>query len=327
MSDGHFVLIKKEKISEMVVGSQIPSSDYATISPTGEFVQFKYVEDNKKVTPTIVEPGIWSITPETGSLTLYKTEFSKENILSSFSHTEMISRKINSFFSKLDIYKKYGIEVPKRGMLLYGPAGTGKTSSLKFVANSHVSDGKTAVLLWPTDKVGAHDVKELTKSFEYKGVEKLILIAEDLGGVEVEEVKMESRSSLLALLDNQEKTFKIPTLILATTNHPEVFNGNLTNRPGRFSDKIEVGFPNASARKELFKFYLKEKVTDELLETITQKKYEEFTPAHIQEVLLRSELYDLTIEDTVEEIAQEIKKYKTMFKDKRVIGINEDYYE
>lgn len=324
---GFFEVIYKKKISEMQIKDRVCESDYATVAPTGEFVQFKYVEENKTIAPTIVNPGIWSITPENMHLTLYRTEFSKESILSSFTHTEIICKKINAFFNKLGIYKKYGIDVPKRGVLLYGPPGTGKSTALKQVANHHVSDGKTTVLLWPTDKVSASDVKDFIKSFEYKNVEKLILIAEDLGGVEVEEVKMESRSSLLSLLDNQEKAFKIPTLILATTNHPEVFNGNLTNRPGRFSDKIEVGFPDKQARKELFKFYLKDKVTDELLEKIGDKKYKEFTPAHIQEVLLRSELYDLSIETTVEEIAEEISKYKKMFQTKRVIGLNEDYYE
>lgn len=324
---GSFELIAKTKLADMNVGEKLAESDFASVVPTGEFVQFKYVdEDNKKV-PTIVHPGIWSIgqsaNKDTG-LALFQTEFVKEDILPTFCHTKAITEKINKFFSKLDIYKKHGIEVPKRGMLLYGPGGTGKTSSIKLICNEYASDKHTAVILWPSDKIGASDVKEFIKTFEYKDVSKMILVVEDLGGVEVEEVRVESRASLLSLLDNQEKTFTIPVLILATTNHPEIFNGNLTNRPGRFSDKIEVGYPKSDARKELFKFFLKERATEALIERAGDKKYEKFSPAHLQEVLIRSELYDSSVEDTMDEIAAEIKAYEKAFVNKRQIGMTGD---
>lgn len=266
--------------------------------------------------------------PEPGvGLKLYKTEYVKEDILTDFCHTKTITTKVDKFFSKLHIYKKYGVEVPKRGMLLYGPAGTGKTASIKIVSETYAKDGKTAVILWATDKISASDVKEYIKHFSYNGVEKLILVAEDLGGVEVDEVKVESRSSLLALLDNQEKTFTIPTLILSTTNHPEIFNSNLVNRPKRFDDKIEVGYPKSDARKQLFKFYLKENVTDQLLDLIATTKFNQFSAAHIQEIMIRSELYDMTIEDSMNDIAADVKKFEKMFQEKRKLGLDSEYYE
>lgn len=324
---GSFELIAKTKLSDLNVGEKLTESDFATVVPTGEFVQFKYVDEENKKQPTIVHPGIWSISisaqKDTG-LALFPTEFVKEDILSTFCHTKTITEKINKFFSKLDVYKKHGIEVPKRGMLLYGPGGTGKTSSIKLICNEYAQDKHTAVVLWPSDKIGASDVKEFIKTFEYKDVSKMILVVEDLGGVEVEEVRVESRASLLSLLDNQEKTFTIPVLILATTNHPEIFNGNLTNRPGRFSDKIEVGYPKAEARRELFKFFLKDKVRPELVEKIGDKKYEKFSPAHLQEVLIRSELYDLSVEETMDQISDEIRQYEKAFVNKRQIGMTGD---
>jgi SpoVK/Ycf46/Vps4 family AAA+-type ATPase len=189
--------------------------------------------------------------------------------------------------------------------------------------------GKTAIILWPTDKIDPHDVKEFIKSFRYKDVEKFILIAEDLGGVEVDEVKVKSYSSLLALLDNQEQAFKVPTIIVATTNHPEVFLGNITNRPGRFSDKIEVGYPDKEARIELCKFFLNEKASEDVLEEVAKKKYAEFSPAHIQEIALRADLYDLSIVDSMKQINDEIAQFKKMFTKKKEVGINggPEYYD
>jgi len=43
---------------------------------------------------------------------------------------------------------------------------------------------------------------------EYDGVDKLILVVEDIGGVEQKEVSRPSDSSLLSLLDNQKKLLK-----------------------------------------------------------------------------------------------------------------------
>lgn len=324
---GHFILKSKVNLNTAEVGTKISESDFVTTLSDGHFIQMEYVDDNKEKEPYDVHAGIWSIASYGGVLKLEKTEFSKENILESFVSTKQITDKIDAFFNKLDIYKKYGIVVPKRGVLLYGPPGTGKSSSLKLLANTYNALGNTAVILWPTDKIDPHDVKEFIKSFRYNDVNKLILIAEDLGGVEVDEVKVKSYSSLLALLDNQEQAFKVPTVIVATTNHPEVFLGNITNRPGRFSDKIEVGYPDIEARKELVKFFLKERATDDVLEEVSKKKYAEFSPAHIQEIALRSDLYDLSIVESMKQINDEISQFKKMFTKKKEIGLTNDYYD
>lgn len=322
----HFKVKSKIHLDDLPIGHTVSESDFALMTPAGQFVQFEHVQESKDREKYPVEPGIFSIVEKNDRLELEKTTFVKETILTNFCHTEKITTKISCFFNKFSVYKKYGIEVPKRGILLYGPPGTGKTSSIKLVANNYASDGKTSIIVWPTDKIGAGDVKDFIKTFEYKNVEKMILIAEDLGGVEIDEVKVKSQSSLLSLLDNQEKTFSIPVLILATTNHPEIFNGNLTNRPGRFSDKVEVGYPKPEARQELFKFYLQDKATDALVEKIGYKKYEKFSPAHIQEIMLRAEIYDLSIETSMDEISTEIDKYEKLFQNqKRQIGLDGGY--
>jgi SpoVK/Ycf46/Vps4 family AAA+-type ATPase len=325
----HFILKAKHKLAELPVGTRIDECDFVTTLNSGEFVQMTYVDDDNTKTPYIVKPGIWNITRENNAIKLEVTEFSKEDILESFVKTKNVTDKIDCFFNKLHIYKKYGIETPKRGVLLYGPAGSGKSTIIKLVSKKYAKDNNTAIVIWPTDKIDPNEVKEFIKSFEYKDVTKLILIAEDLGGVEVDEVKVKSYSSLLALLDNQEKAFRIPTLVVATTNHPEAFLGNITNRPGRFSDKIEVGYPSSEDRQELFKFYLKERVTESLVNKMGDKKYGKFTPAHIQEIALRSDLFDLTVEQSIDSIAEEISEYEKMFqgKNKKSFGIQHDYYD
>jgi SpoVK/Ycf46/Vps4 family AAA+-type ATPase len=316
----HFKIKSKKKLSEMNVGDTLPESDFCTLTEDGLFVQLEYVEEDEEPKPYVVKPGIFAITADRSGLYLEPAGFTKDKILDEFVHTKTITERIDKFFSKLHVYYEHGIEVPKRGILLYGPAGSGKSTSISKVSETYVKDGKTLIIVWTTDKYESHDVKTFIKSFKYEGVEKLILIAEDIGGVEISEVKMKSDPSLLSLLDNQGRTFTIPTLILATTNFPEIFLGNLTNRPNRFDDKIEVGYPSPEYRLAILKFFNKNECSKEEEDAIKANRCSEFTPAHIREVILRSAIFDKTIVETIKEMTEEIELFKKAFSKRKSTG-------
>lgn len=318
---GYFTIKSKKKLSEIETDEQLPESDYATLTPDGYFVQLEYHStEDAKLQPYPVKPGIWAIAKSMSNLVLLPSSFTKDKILESFVNTKEICEKIDCFFRNIHVYKEWDIEVPKRGVLLHGPQGTGKSSSLTQVANKYGTDGRTAVIIWHTDKFESYQVKDFIKSFEYRGVDRLILIAEDLGGVEIDQARMKSDSSLLSLLDNQEKTFTIPVLIVATTNFPENFLGNLTNRSGRFDDKIKVGHPSAEARVELLKFYAKGKETEEAVKLMGSTKCKDFPPAHIREVVIRSAIYERSMVDVILEMCREIEEYTAMFQDSKRMG-------
>jgi len=316
----YFKLKNKIKLSEMTETDKLYESDFATITPEGMFVQLELVEETNKVYDYPIKPGIWTMQEEFGNLKLQATEFTKENLLDSFINTKSITDKIDCFFNRLHVYKEYGIEVPKRSALLYGPQGTGKTSSVKRIVETYLATGDTAIVIWPTDKFEAYSVKNFIKCFKYEGVNKLILIVEDIGGVEMDQVKMKSDSSLLSLLDNQEKTFKIPVYILATTNFPEIFLGNLTNRPGRFDDKIEMPNPDAGYRTTLLKFFYKKDLPENVEKLIASERYKDFSPAHLKESVLRSALHDVSLEQALISIHEEISTYNKDFQKKGKIG-------
>ncbi|HLX53390.1 MAG TPA: AAA family ATPase, partial [Aquella sp.] len=256
-NNGYFTVKSKVQLDELELDAVISESDYSTLTPSGAFVQLEYHEASEVSIPDfIVKPGIWVINhSQAQGMFLSHTSFVVDKILEDFVHTKHITDKIDLFFDKIQVYYDMGFEIPKRAALIYGPAGTGKSTAITKVSKKYNADGKTAIVVWPTSKYEAQNVKDFVKSFKYEGVERLIMIIEDIGGVEVDQVRMKSDSALLSLLDNQEKTFTIPVFIIATTNFPEVFLGNLTNRPNRFDDKIEVGFPEARFRSALLKFF------------------------------------------------------------------------
>lgn len=321
---GKFTIQAKNRLADMAIGDEIPESDFSTLDD-GVFVQLKYhEEDERKATPYSVTPGLWTIVKK-ASLELQSTSFVTDKLLETLVKTKDVTDKVECFFRNLHVYKEEGIEVPKRSILLYGPPGGGKTSAINKIAQKYAVDGKTAIVVWTTDKFESCDVKDFIKRFEYKGVEKLILIIEDIGGGEIENKRLGSDASLLSLLDNKEKTFQIPVLILSTTNYPENFMGNLTNRPERFDDKIKMPAPNAAERQELLKFFGKGRETAGALELMAQKKTDGFTPAHMKEVVIRSRIYEKTMIEVIGEMLKEVEIYNKGFQEgKGNLGIGND---
>lgn len=319
---GHFKVKSKKKLADMQIGDVVEESNFACIDQ-GTFIQLEYIETDESH-PYIVKPGIYSIAKGMQGLELHPTSFVEEHLLKDLAKTKEIEHTIDSFFSNLDVYKELKI-FPRRGMLLFGPGGSGKTSSAISVINKYIENDKSiAVILWSTDKFEANDVKSFVKRFEYEGVEKLILLAEDIGGLEMDE-RAPSPAGLLSLLDNKEMIFKIPIFTIATTNFPEMFLENLTNRPGRFDDKIEVGYPGAESRQKLIQFYLKDAATPDIIDLIASKKYDNFTPAHIQEILLKMKLFKLTAEQAINKIASEIELVKNSFTKKKKLGFHDEF--
>lgn len=318
---GKFKIKAITDLSQVEVNHEICESDYSTLTPEGKFVQLEYLEDKSDPEPYKVEPGIYTICQSMSGLYLEKTTFTKDDILEDFVNTREIEDKAACFFRNVHKYKELGFEVAKRNMLLWGPPGTGKTTALAKVCNKYITEGNTAVVIFPTEKFEAYQVKDFIKSFQYVGVDRFILVMEDVGGVEMEEVRRSSDSGLLSLLDNQEKTLKIPTLIIATTNFPEVFMGNLTNRPGRFDDKIKAGYPSGEARIRLFEFFAKQETSESVKTLLSAKSASDMSPAHIKEAVIRSVIHEKSQEVAVKEVLQEISDYKKAFSETHGVGL------
>lgn len=317
---GSFKLLKITDLSQLNENTVIPESDYSITTQDGKFIQFKFSEETRVQARYNVNPGIWKIVKTMQGYALEKTSFVKDLILEEFTNTKKIEEAVNCFFNNLHLYKEFGIEVPKRGVLLYGPAGSGKTTAISKCIDQYTKDGKTAVIVWHSAKMEAYEIKDFISTFDYKGVDKIILVIEDLGGVENENMRIASDQSLLSLLDNQEKTFTIPVMIIATTNFPENFASNLTNRAGRFDDKIEVGYPDANARMALLKFFAGDWATPEALEFVSNKKCEKLAPSQLRESYIRCRIHSKPLLETLKELTTEAELYEKAFSKRSGMG-------
>lgn len=314
---GKFKVKAITDLDNVEVGQELQESDYSTLTSKSKFVQLEYVEEkDKEPTPFKVPPGIYTIMNNMTGFYLEKTKFTSDSILEEFVNTKEIEEKADCFFRNVHKYKDLGFDVATRKMLIYGPPGSGKSTAIAKVANKYFDMGKTAIVIYPTEKYEAYQVKDFIKTFHYDGVERLILIMEDVGGVEMEEVRRGADAGLLSLLDNNEKTLKISTLVIATTNFPEVLMGSLTNRPGRFDDKIKAGYPPAAARVKLMEFFAKREMATNEQGLLTAKSADSLSPAHLKEALVRSVIHEKSLEIALKEVIQEIQDYQKAFKDR-----------
>jgi len=294
----------------------ISESDLCLTLPEG-IVQLKHNAKTDVDTITI-DPGVYSIIAGDG-IELRKTTLKIDNLLESVDNTHKILEEYNTFFNKLHIYEELSLQ-PKRAILLWGPPGTGKSSSINKVISQMTSGTNDAVaLLWNTSQIKPESVYNLL-NFRLQYTDKckrVLLVMEDIGGVESTYTDYKYTSAgMLNLLDGIDITFKLPTFIIATTNNPNNLVDSLADRPGRFDKLIKMWYPNATERINLVAFIAKRTLTESEIAAISHKKADDFSIAHLKEIVIRNKISDKSIEDIIDEMSKHKELLKNDFQGK-----------
>lgn len=193
-----------------------------------------------------------------------------------------ILNDIQTFWKSKPIYKKYNY-VYKRGILLYGKPGCGKTSLINLLAKDLI-DNYNGIIINIKDDTDLYHFDEVIYTLrEIEPNLKIIVILEDIDNF-LDDKDKELQTKLLNILDGNMQCNNI--VILATTNYPEQLEERISNRPSRFDHAYEITLPNDKIRK----FYIETKLSKEDLKTIDINKWikntNEFTIDHLKELIL-----------------------------------------
>jgi AAA+ superfamily predicted ATPase len=187
-----------------------------------------------------------------------------------------------------DMLKAEGLSI-RRGLLLSGPPGDGKSTAIECFVNDIASEASILIVeavehiraVYHLAQMPApaivilEDLDLMTKSrqnpYSYAAISK-----DDVTG------------ELLQVLSGGSAYEDIVTI--ATTNHPEAIDEALAKRAGRFDAHIRMGYPSDADKQRILELYLDRfGVTDELTRRRLQQTLNRdlgrlhLVPAHIEE--------------------------------------------
>lgn len=204
------------------------------------------------------------------------------------SKSEEIMEEIKQFWGLKDKFKQHGF-LHKRGILVHGPQGTGKTTALNLAVREIIHLGGIAVFSRrPHDLIGGLNIIR-----EVEPDRPIVVLIEDL-----DDLIRYDEEEVLALLDGESQIENV--VFIATTNYIEKLPQRIVNRPSRFDAIIEIGLPDESIRSAFLmnKIHTTEGPNGEDLVALT----EGFSISHIKELIIGVYCQDRPVEMVINKL-------------------------
>jgi cell division protease FtsH len=173
----------------------------------------------------------------------------------------------------------------KRGILLHGPPGTGKTHTISWLAAQ--LDGATVVVLSGGALGAVGPVSRLARELAPS-----LVVLEDVDLVAEERTLMHGGGAILFELLNELDGMAddADVTVVLTTNRPDLLEPALAARPGRVDIAVEVPLPNLESRRRLFELYAKDIPLEALDVDAVANRTEGVTAAFFKELLRQAVL-------------------------------------
>lgn len=226
--------------------------------------------------------------------------------------SEAVLEEIAKFWTLKDAFTERGF-IHKRGILMWGDPGSGKTATIQLMIKSIIEDGGLAIFAGHPNVTTA--CLQMVRRIEPN--RKLIVIMEDFESL----IREFGDSEYLAMLDGESQVGDV--VFVATTNYPERLDKRFIDRPSRFDTIKKIGMPTPEARA----FYLQHK--EPTLEGEELEKWVKLSKnmsiAHLKEMIISNRCYGINIEKVVKRLNIMKKRdisSDTAVDDKQSFGFN-----
>ena len=206
-------------------------------------------------------------------------------------NSEAVIQEISKFWDREELFKKYNLNY-KRGILLWGPAGSGKSSTIQLICEDVIKrDGVVFKFVSP-----GLFCDGLRIFREIQPHTPVVVLMEDIDSI----IDSNNESDILNILDGVDQISKV--VYLATSNYPERLGQRLLNRPSRFDKRYKMGHPKKESRLLYF---------NHLIDPQTQKEYEidikkwvkdteDMSVAHLKELFITVCILGNSYEESIE---------------------------
>jgi ATPase family associated with various cellular activities (AAA) len=159
---------------------------------------------------------------------------------------QLVKNDFESFFEREEWFRRNRLPF-RRGYLLYGPPGNGKTSVIRAMLSNQKLSGCTLNLF-----TAETDDSDLTKLFDYASdCAPSLIVLEDLDRAFPRSGGVRTNVSLQALLNSLDGiATHYGVIVVATANEPTVLDPAILRRPGRFDRVVEFPNPNDPCRAQ-----------------------------------------------------------------------------
>jgi hypothetical protein len=208
--------------------------------------------------------------------------------------SEEILTDMQLFWDMRSKFEKYKM-VYKRGILMHGPPGCGKSYLIQNIMKMIVQ--RDGIVFTCNDEDDVSRWIGFIQTFrEIEPDRPIVVIIEDIDNIV--QGGHSTLSKLLNVLDGVEQIDNV--VYLATTNYIERLQERISNRPSRFDRLYEIGLPDAKVRE----FFLKHKLHKEDLSKIDLADWIErtdgLTLSHIKEVIVSTMILNRSLDEVLD---------------------------
>ncbi len=252
-----------------------------------------YTPDNAQITTKKIPPGIYSVHQNqmTGKLFVKPKEMVFEKFITL---PDMCTNKVLSdleIFWTAETKLKYETLdlIYKRGILMHGLPGVGKSAAISKVCEKFIA--QDGIILFNPQPAMLYMMVQEIQAIQPES--KILVIWEEF------ECHLDD-STFLSILDGELQLSNVA--YIATTNYIEEIPARIKNRPSRFAQVIEIGFPTFADRLMYLEGKLSSlKLSSEVLNNIAHNT-NGFVLDQVKDVVISHFVFGYSLTESIDKI-------------------------